>query len=355
MNIAKSSAWSAAIALTALIAPTAPAAKQLSLTDLFDRVNPSVVVLHTVERRTAPDNPRQQVSLPGLGSGVLIDDDGHIVTAAHVVQTADVVMVEFITGAEVMARVVASDPTADVSLLKVEEIPDRIRPSKLADSDTVATGSEIFVIGAPYGLGHSLTVGHISGRHKGGQGQQGMVPLDAELFQTDASINQGNSGGPMFNQDGEVIGIVSYILSRSGGFEGLGFAVTSNTVRAKLFEQRSFWTGMTGVPVYGELGAALNVPQPVGYLVQKVARDSPAERMGLRASTVPVSIAGRAIAIGGDIILKVGEFEVSADNATRIQDAADALGERQKLVVRVLRAGQILDLDFYGFHKGSAD
>ena len=357
-STARSLPVSLPLLLSGILAATAAhGAKHRSLVQLFNDVNPAVVVLTTVERQVAPGQPQGEVSLPGLGSGVLVDSKGHIVTAAHVVQTADLVEARFIDGTEVMAEIVSSDPSSDLALVKVDAaaVPKRIKPAKLGDSDKVAVGAEVFVIGAPYGLEHSLTVGHISGRHRGDSEtpteQRAMVAPDAEMFQTDAAVNQGNSGGPMFDMEGNVIGIVSYILSKSGGFEGLGFAVTSNTVRTKLFERPSFWSGMTAVPISGGVAAAFNVPQPVGYLVQKVARDSPAERMGLKPSRLPITVAGQTILIGGDIILSVAGMEISPDRADAIQAALDALQERDSVTIRVLRAGKIEEVEFYGFYK----
>ena len=154
---------------------------------------------------------------------MLISKDGKVLTAAHVVQTADTVSVEFPNGEIVKAKVVSSEPPADIALLQLERVPASAVVAKLGDSDQVGVADQIFVVGAPYGISHTLTVGHISARRTPG-GEQSELGL-AEFFQTDAAVNQGNFGGPMFNMNGEVIGIVSHILSQSGGFEGLGFAV----------------------------------------------------------------------------------------------------------------------------------
>ncbi|RLA32623.1 MAG: trypsin, partial [Gammaproteobacteria bacterium] len=226
---------------------------------LFQRVSPAVVVLHTFEQ--APpifkDGEITTASVEGVGSGVLISADGLILTAAHVVHIADSIHVEFHDGSRTLGRVLASDKSADVALISIDRVPDGITPVSLADSDQVAVGDEIIVIGAPYGIGHTLSVGHISGRR---------VPDDdsmfsgTELFQTDAAINQGNSGGPLFTLDGEVAGIVSHILSRSGGYEGMGFAVTANTARELLLERRGLWSGIDGVLLEGSMAAAFNMP-----------------------------------------------------------------------------------------------
>ena len=213
------------------------------LSDLFEKTSPAVVVLHTFERvaKINPATKERMTSVEGLGSGAIISKDGLIVTAAHVVHLADSIHVEFINGEKQLGKVIASEPTADIALIKVDKIPDEINPVVLSNSDNVTVGDDVFVIGAPYGIGHSLTAGLISGRRAA---VDSSMFADVEFFQTDASINQGNSGGPMFNMNGEVIGIVSHILSKSGGFEGMGFAVTSNSAKQLLLEEKRIWSGV---------------------------------------------------------------------------------------------------------------
>ncbi len=309
---------------------------------LFREADPAVVVIYTVERQIAPGSRLGEVALPGLGSGFLIDKDGHVITAAHVVQTADLVQVEFVDGAKVTAAVIASDPVKDVALIKLDKIPENIEPARLGHSDKVSIGEEVFVIGAPYGLSHTLSVGHISARHANDQGTLGGV--QAETFQTDAAINQGNSGGPMFNQRGEVIGVVSHIRSQSGGSEGLGFAVTSNAARDALFVSRMAWSGMSGTLLTGQLAEALNVPQESGYLVQKVASNSPASRMGLRQSRLPASIAGQELLIGGDIILSVGGVKISPGMMVEFREKSKDMESGELILLKVLRGGKIIAL-----------
>ncbi len=309
---------------------------------LFAKADPAVAVIYTVERDVAPDKPNGQVSQAGLGSGVLVTTKGYVITAAHVVQTADLVEVEFVNGFRTTAAVKASNPAKDLALLKLDKVPEDIEPLKLADSDEINIGEEIFIIGAPYGYSHTLSVGHISGRHS--ENEAGPTGPRAETFQTDAVINQGNSGGPMFNMRGDVIGIVSYILSQSGGFEGLGFAITSNEVIETLFEQPMAWSGMSGEVIAGDLAVALNLPQEAGFLVQKVALNSPAERAGLRPSLLPANIGGRELLLGGDIILAVDGIEVSPTMLAEIR-ARWASGSEGTAKLSVLRGGKVWDID----------
>src|SRR6266404_1310206 len=313
------------------------------LRDTFRRVRRSVVVVRTVERTVAPLPRQGMVSSAGLASGVLISDNGKVLTAAHVVQAVDKVFVEFADGQIVTARVVSSATNADVALLQLDLVPPGVAPAKLGDSDQVEVGDEVFVVGAPYGLSLTLTVGHVSGRAAPKSRLPGMSAW--EFFQTDAAINGGNSGSPMFDWKGEVIGIVSNILSRSGGFEGIGFAATSKMARI-LLEQKPFWSGMEGILVQGDLAGMLNLQQPAGILVQRVAEGSPGWRLGIRPGTLRASIEGSDLLLGGDVILSVNGIEVLEGNASfqRIYESLSNLKPGEQLVARVLRAGQVVEL-----------
>lgn len=321
--------------------------KAQQLRELFSKSNPSVVVIKTLEKKISSVSQAGLVSLPGLGSGVLVSNDGKVLTAAHVVQAADYVSVEFKDGNRVLAHVIASYPLADVALLQLESTPSGAVPAMLGDSDKMQIGDDIFVIGAPYGLSHSLTVGHLSGRHFSDEAVGGVSKI--ELFQTDAAINQGNSGGPMFNMEGEVVGIVSRIVSRSGGFEGVGFAVTSNVARKLLFDNKSFWTGIDAYLLNDELARIFNLPQPAGLLVLRAAENSPASDLGVQAGNIRANIGGEELIIGGDIILEVAGIKVAGDGSSlaEMQKVLSKLQPGQKYSVKVLRCGQIIELSAY--------
>lgn len=282
----------------------AAATQPESLAQVFKRVGPAVVVVHTAGRAVGRETGGKVVNVAGSGSGVLVTGDGKVVTAAHVVHAADAVAVEFPGGVRVRARVVASDPAADVALLQLDSVPPGAATAKLGDSDKAEVGDQIFVVGAPLGFSHTLTVGHLSARREvnttyGGVGR-------TELFQTDAAINPGNSGGPMFNMQGEIIGVVSRIISRSGGSEGIGLVVTSNMAQKLLFAEPTVWSGLEGYLLSPELSSALNVPGGApALLVQRVAEGSPAARLGLRGGTLPVTIGDESFVLGGDIVLAV--------------------------------------------------
>lgn len=316
-----------------------PAAGQ-TVGQAFKRVNSSVVVVRTTESEVSA---KDLVSIPGLGSGVLISPDGKVLTAAHVVHTADEITVEFLDGTVVRATVIASEPEADVALLQLDRVPEAAVVATLGDSDGAEVGDQVFVVGAPYGIGHTLTVGHISARHKPNTIYSGMSL--AEFLQTDAAINQGNSGGPMFSMAGEVIGVVSHIISKSGGFEGLGFVVTSNMARRLLLERRSFWSGLDGFVLSGALARAFNLPQPVGLLVQRVAQNSPSAITGLRGGTMKATIDGRTITVGGDIILEVQGIPITGRTSyEQIQERLGHLHPGAQLTITILRDGRRTEL-----------
>ena len=206
------------------------------LRETFRRVQRTVV--RTVKETVAPLPQQGRGSVAGVASGVLISQDGKVLTAAHVVQAVDHVTVELADGLRVTARVLASAPSADVALLQLAVVPPGLVPAHLGDSDTVEVGDDVFVVGAPYGLSRTLTVGHVSGRQVA---PSRLAPMAArEFFLTDAAVNPGNSGSPLFNRQGDVLGIVRSILSRSSGFEGRGVAATATMARRLLLERTPF-------------------------------------------------------------------------------------------------------------------
>jgi S1-C subfamily serine protease len=329
----------AAVVGSSLVATADPAGAQI-VREVFQKVAPSVVVIRGRGREVTASG---QARYTETGSGVLVSADGEVMTAAHVVHALDEITVEFLGGETVTATVMASEPAADLSLLKLERVPPGSRVAAMADSNTVQVGDQVVIVGAPYGLSHSLSAGYISARWAPNTVYRSM-PL-AEFFQTDAVINTGNSGGPMFNMAGEVIGVVSHNISKSGGSEGLGFVVTLNTARQLLLERRSFWSGLEGLALTDELADLLNLPdRSAGFSVKTVAKGSPADRVGLRGATEIVRISGQEVPLGGDIILMVQGIPMTVANATRVRDAMNQLASGSPFTVRVLRAGEVLEL-----------
>ncbi|MGH7150503.1 MAG: S1C family serine protease [Planctomycetota bacterium] len=314
----------------------------LPLEDVFERVCGSVVTILTIGPSVELDGEGRPGTQAGMGSGVLVGEDGRVLTAAHVVQTAETVIVEFSDGARVPASVEGTVLEADVALVRLRGgLPRGAAIARLGDSDSARVGSEVFVVGAPRGMGHTLTVGHLSARRRAGESSIGdLVPI--ELLQTDAGINPGNSGGPLFNRRGDVIGIVSFILTKSGGSEGLGFAVASNTVRGLLLDHNAFWSGIHVVLLTGPAARLFNLPEGRGgALVQVVAKGSPGARLGLKGGTVQAVIEGRSLLLGGDVILEA--LGVRADDPSFLPALRRELGRlrpEEEVRVEVFRAGK---------------
>ena len=323
-----------------LLAWLTPVAQAQTPGEVFRKVAPSVVIIRAKGRDISASG---QSRFAETGSGVLISPDGKVMTAAHVVHSMDEISVEFLGGETVKARVVASEPAADLSLLQLERVPAGAKSSPLANSDPIQVGDPVIIVGAPYGLSYSLSNGLISARWKPNTVYKTM-PL-AEFFQTTATINTGNSGGPMFNMNGEVIGIVSHNISKSGGSEGLGFVVTINTAKKLLLERKSFWAGLEGQILSDAEADLLNLPPgTTGFIVKTVAKDSPAAQLGLRGATMVVNLGSGDVPLGGDIILTVEGIKAEAANLAKVRDQLSAKASGSPFKVTILRAGKVLEL-----------
>jgi serine protease Do len=317
-------------ALTSLVLAVVVAAPPVwaaTYREVFRQASPSVVIIH----------------VPGeVGSGTFIDAKGLVLTASHVVQAAEDIEVEFQSGEKVSARVLNSEQAADVALLQLTSVPANAVPATLGDSDRMEVGDEVVVIGAPMGVSYTLTHGIISARRKARALYRGFEK--GELFQTDAAINPGNSGGPLLNLRGEVVGVVSHILTKGGGSEGLGFAVTVNSAKRLLLNRRAFWGGLEIYPVEGEVARILNLPQPAGFAIKKIAPHSPGAKAKLEASRYEITFKADQVPVGGDIILAVGGIEVSVQHYDAIRDRVGSLTVGDTVLLRILREGHILTL-----------
>jgi serine protease Do len=329
-----------ALVVTAMLGSVLPVSAQ-NVGEVFRKVSPSVVVIRAKGRDVATGG---ETRFTETGSGVLISADGKIMTAAHVVHTMDEISVEFMGGQTVPASVISSEPAADLALLKLDRVPMNAAVARLGDSDKVQVGDQVLVVGAPYGLSHALSVGWISARWAPNTVYRAM-PL-AEFFQTDAVINTGNSGGPLFNMAGEVIGVVSHNISKSGGSEGLGFVVTGKTARQLLLEGRSFWSGLEGQMLTERLADILNLPpKTLGFIVKVVAKGSPADAMGLRGGTTTAVIDGEKLVVGGDIILTVEGIQLrGSSDLVKIRETLNRLASGRLFKATVLRAGKVVEL-----------
>ena len=321
-----------------LMAP-APASAE-TLGEVYRRVNPAVVVIRARGEELTEDG---MARFREIGSGVLISPDGKIATAAHVVHTMNEIMVEFLGEDPVPARVIASEPRADISIIQAEVVPRDAVVAPLTDSDPIRVGDSVFIVGAPYGLSHSLSQGVVSARWEPDSVTKDF-PL-AEFFQTDAVINTGNSGGPMFARSGDLIGIVSHNISKSGGSEGLGFVVTANTVRKLLIERNRRFYGLDTVLLTGEMAEAFKLPQAGGFLVKQVVQGSLADQIGLRGGNRMGLVDGKPVPVGGDIILSVqGIPTTSNQELGKVLKSLEGIKPGDDLRVSVLREEKVLEL-----------
>ena len=314
-----------------------------NLADLFEHNKRSVVTIYTAETVSAgTGDPRTFTSSMGLGSGVLVREN-IVLTAAHVVGNAEEIMVQFFDGEVIAAATTRMSRIADVALITLDKAPADPLVAVIGNSDETRIGDEVFVVGAPMGLSYSLSRGVISGRHS--EDKLTSEGLMLEFFQTDAAINTGNSGGPMFNYQGEVIGIVSSILSHSGGFEGIGFAATSEIARSMLLSRSSKFFGIEAILLPYEMAMVLNVPQESGWLVQHVVKDSPAGVAGLKGGFREVEIDGEEMLLGGDIILAMDHIRITGmESLSELMEYLDSIDNTVKHKFTVLRAGEIIEI-----------
>jgi S1-C subfamily serine protease len=255
----------------------------------------------------------------GLGSGFVIDKSGHVVTNYHVVENASRVEVSFSGNDEMPATVVGTDPSTDIAVLRIKAAQNRsLTPLELGSSAGVEVGDSVVAIGNPFGLERTVTAGIVSALQRQITAPNGFA-ID-EVIQTDAAINHGNSGGPLLNADGRVIGVNSQIESESGGNVGIGFAVPIDTVKevvSQLLEHgrvEHAYIGIEMATITDELAANVRLPVDSGVLVMVVRPDGPAAEAGLRGGTTQVVVDGESYLVGGDVITKAdGQTVESAD------------------------------------------
>lgn len=303
-------------------------------TELVEDASPAIVNISSVQN----DEPKQSTKLPenlpeempeifkhffgerfgpqfkrpgprlhpqSLGSGFIISEDGYILTNNHVIEGADEIMVRLSDRSELEAKLIGSDPRSDIALLKVDakDLPT----VELGNSDDLKTGEWVLAIGSPFGFDHSVTAGIVSAKGRS-LANENYVPF----IQTDVAINPGNSGGPLFNLDGEVIGINSQIYTRSGGFMGLSFAIPVNVamdvvdqLKAKGYVARG-WLGVYIQEVSKNLAESFDLDKPAGALITRVTEDSPAEKGGLLDGDIIIKFNGETINKSSELPFLVG-------------------------------------------------
>ena len=248
------------------------------------------------------------------GSGFVYDTQGHIVTDQHVVAGASSISVRFSNGATYKATVVGTDASSDLAVIKVNAPASLLHPLALADSDSVQVGDDVVAIGSPFGLEGTLTSGIVSALHRDITSPNNFTITDT--IQTDAAINHGNSGGVLLNTDGKVIGVTAQIDSESGGNDGVGFAIPSNTVRsvvAQIIGSGSVQRAYLGVHIQtipSDVASQLNMA--AGVEITSVVANSPASKAGLKGSTGTQVVGSEQYATGGDVITAVDGNPVSS-------------------------------------------
>jgi Do/DeqQ family serine protease len=319
----------AVLCLAPALSQTAPKTREairLSFAPIVKQAAPAVVNVFSrrvVRTNASPfaDDPffrrffgdRSPFGLPqervqnSLGSGVIVDPDGLIVTNHHVIQEAQEITVVLSDRREFEARVLRSDERTDLAVLKIDPKGDRLPTLEIGDSDSLQVGDLVLAIGNPFGVGQTVTSGIVSGLARTAIG----ISDFRSFIQTDAAINPGNSGGALVDVDGKLVGINTAIYSRSGGSIGLGFAIPTSMVSAVVEGAMTgkpiarAWLGATGQPVTTEIAQAVGLDRPRGVLVKEVAADSPAAEAGIRAGDVIVAIAGHEVDDPEDLRFRV--------------------------------------------------
>ena len=320
------------LAFVVFVLPASSRPMPNGFADLAESLVPAVVNISTtatVQRSAGPGQPpfndffeeffrdrrmpQRKHKVSSLGSGFVIDPNGIIITNNHVIEEADEITVNFSDGSKYKAKILGRDPKTDIAVLKVEaKKPLPFVP--MGDSKKVRVGDWAIAIGNPFGLGGSLSAGIISAVNR----DINSGPYDS-FIQTDAAINRGNSGGPLFNMDGEVIGVNSAIISPSGGSVGIGFAIPSNLASniigqlQKYGETRRGWLGVRIQQVTDELAGNLGLDKPHGALVSEISPDSPAEKGGLKVGDVIVRFDGKKVPHMRDLPRIVADTEVDTE------------------------------------------
>lgn len=304
--------------------------KQVSIADIAERTLPSVVNISSTKVVRAPNLGGEEGRSPffqdpffrrffeegfgfremprerkesALGSGVIVSADGIVVTNNHVVEHAQEVKVGLSDGRELEAKLIGSDPKSDVAVLQLKGKVSGLRPITLGDSNKLRLGDVVLAIGNPFGVGQTVTMGIVSAM---GRANVGIVDYE-DFIQTDAAINPGNSGGALVNMKGELVGINTAILSRSGGYQGIGFAIPSNMTRVITESIRTHgkvirsWMGIGIQDLSSEMAKAMSLGSVQGVLVSDVVSGGPAEKAGIKRGDVILSINGQAVTTTGKL------------------------------------------------------
>jgi S1-C subfamily serine protease len=334
--------------LDAKPAGAAPAAferpgRPLSVNQIFRRTSPGVVQVTSTSVVNQPDpfgfGFDTQQTQQALGSGFVIDTAGHIVTNYHVVQNARAVQVSFSNHDSMKARIVGSDPSTDIAVLQVDAHSRALTPLPLGNSDRISVGDSVVAIGNPFGLDRTVTAGIVSALQRAITAPNQYTI--GHVIQTDAPINHGNSGGPLIDARGDVIGVTSQIETggTGDGNVGIGFAIPINTVRsvvAQLIKNGKVEHAYLGVkvqPIEPSIARLFKLPSQHGLLVATVESGSGAAAAGLRPGTNQVVVSGETYSLGGDLIVAADGRPVSTGDDLRDAIASKRPGQRVSLTI----------------------
>jgi S1-C subfamily serine protease len=334
----------------------------ITLPELFSRVQQSVVQVS--------DTDEQRLLASRMGSGFIYDTNGHIITNNHVIANSpsEDIDVTFLDGTVYKARIIGSDPFSDLAILYIQGVPkNKLIPLPIGNSGALRVGEQVVAIGNPFGLSGSMTEGIVSGLGRIlPSSSSSPAPSESEetmttqfgptfsipdIIQTDAAVNPGNSGGPLLNMKGEVVGINTAIFSTTGVYSGVGFAIPSNTIQKvvpALISTGSYnhpWLGIAGTDITPDIAEKVGLKEPRGFLVTDSTSGGPADRAGIRGGYQQISIDGRELLLGGDIILEIDDKTVrKIDDILTYLEREKEVGNSVKLTV--LRAnGQINNID----------
>ena len=335
-----------------------------SFADLAERLMPSVVNIFTTQTITTRTNPfpfefppgspfedmfrdfgeQQERRTNALGSGFIIDKDGIVVTNNHVIQGAEDIFVTLNDGKEYAAEIVGADPLSDIAVLKIKS-DEKFLPVKFGDSDSARVGDWVIAIGNPFGLGGTVTSGIISARNR----SIGLSRYE-DYIQTDASINTGNSGGPLFDMKGDVIGINTAILGQSGSI-GIGFSIPSNSAKKvidqliKFGETKRGWLGVRIQIVTKEIAEEENLDKPRGALVVGVSENSPSDKAGIKSGDIILEFDGKKINEMKELPKIVAETEVGKTVDVKVW-------RNKREVIRKIKLGRLETSEDFNILEG---
>jgi len=330
-------------AATQTAEPAASTSESMSVSEIYEQTSKSVVEITSISSESTPFGQEEQAK--GQGSGFVFDAEGHIVTNQHVVDGVQTVSVRFWDGSTYDGTVVGSDPSTDLAVVKVDAPANVLQPLALGNSDDLTVGEPVVALGSPFGLEGTVTSGIVSALHRQMTAPNNFTINDS--IQTDAAINHGNSGGPLVNGAGEVVGVNAQIESESGGSDGIGFAIPSKTIESivpQIIADGSVEHAYLGVGV-AEINQSVaeELGIPAGVELTDVRDGGPAAEAGLQAAEGSATVDGQSYPTGGDVITAVDGKAIAT--GAELQNAVDAKKPGDSISLTYTRDGQSHTVD----------